>query len=62
MERNSQIQSENRRGGMVELRFRIPLFVAEWLSQKAHENYKHRNIYVRDIIIALYRRDKNGGT
>jgi hypothetical protein len=42
---------------MVELRFYIPSTVANWLSLKATENFKTRNIYVRDILVLLYRRD-----
>jgi hypothetical protein len=42
---------------MVELRFRIPSFVAEWLDIKSKEAFKHRNNYVKDILISLYRRD-----
>jgi hypothetical protein len=57
VERNSELQEESRRGGMVELRFRIPFFVADWLTKKADENFKHRNTYIRDILIQLYRRD-----
>lgn len=42
---------------MVELRFRIPSTVADWLSQKAKEHFKDRNIYIRDLLISLYRRE-----
>lgn len=48
---------ENTKVYMVELRFRIPSTVADWLTQKAKENFKDRNIYVRDILITLYRRE-----
>jgi hypothetical protein len=50
-------EKESRRGGMVELRFRIPLSVAIWLSEKAEQNFKHRNNYLKDLLIAMYRRD-----
>lgn len=42
---------------MVELRVFIPDDVAEWLSLKATENYKKRNVFVRDLLVALFRRD-----
>jgi len=42
---------------MVELRFRIPSFVADWLDDKAKAVFKHRNNYVKDVLIMLYRRD-----
>jgi hypothetical protein len=42
---------------MVELRFYIPNFVAEWLTLKANEVFKKRNTYVRDLLVALWRRE-----
>jgi hypothetical protein len=53
VERNLEI----RRRGMVEIRFRIPLFVAEWLAEKAQESFKPRNNYIKDTLISWYRRE-----
>jgi hypothetical protein len=60
MPQNEERNSELQRGGMVEIRFRIPLSVAIWLTQKADEVYKRRNNYIKDFFIAQYRREKNG--
>lgn len=57
MEPLEEIKPENQDHYMVELRFLIPNTVADWLSLKATEVFKHRNIYVRDLLVALYRRD-----
>ena len=42
---------------MVELRVFVPSTVAKWLSLKATENFKTRNVYVKDLLIAIYRRE-----
>ena len=62
LEKQSEIQPEFRRGGMVEIRFRVPLYVAEWFAYQASDVFKHRNIYIRDILIAIWRKATNGRT
>lgn len=57
MEPLEEKQTETPEHYMVELRFLIPDTVADWLSLKATEVFKHRNIYVRDLLVALWRRD-----
>lgn len=42
---------------MVQIRVYIPNFVADWLSKKAKEDFKTRNIYIRDLFVRLYRRE-----
>lgn len=41
----------------TELRVYIPPEIGEWLATKAQSVFKPRNTYVRDLLIALYRKE-----
>jgi len=50
---------ENRNNSqMQELRLWVPIFLAEWLSQKAKDNFfPSRGVYVRHILLGIHRRE-----
>jgi hypothetical protein len=56
---NQSDTSENKNNTqMQELRLWVPVFLADWLKQKAKENYfSTRGLYVRHLLLGIYRRE-----
>lgn len=45
--------------GTVQIKVTVPTEVAQWLEERAQENFKARPTYIRDLLVQLFHR-RNG--
>lgn len=55
---DSQVTTEQADAAKVPVMLRIPREVADWIDSKAAARFKRRAVYITDLIVGMYERDR----